>query len=64
MADDWGIAAIPPLRGDDHTTDDWRYVPPALRPVRARGLLAALVMLFAAGVVALLALPSYSIPPL
>ena len=59
MTDDWGAASIGPVRQEPG--DDWRFVPPALRPVRARGLLAVLVIAFAAALVLTLGLPSYAI---
>ena len=58
MTDDRGATAIGHLRGDD-VTDDWRYVPRAMRPVWARGLLAALVIVSAAALVMTFALPSF-----
>ena len=59
MTDDWGPASIGPVR-QEAAGDDWRFVPPALRPVRARGLLAVLVIAFAAALVLILGLPSYA----
>ncbi len=60
MTDDWGAASIGPMR-QEAAGDDWRFTPPALRPVRARGLLSVLVIAFAAALVLTLALPSYAL---
>lgn len=60
MTDEWGAASIGPMRRET-AGDDWRFVPPALRPVRARGVLAVLVIAFAAALVLTLGLPAYSV---
>ena len=60
MTDDWGAASIGPVR-QEPAGDDWRFVPPALRPERARGVLAVLAIAFAAALVLTLGLPSYAI---
>ncbi|GAA4756883.1 hypothetical protein GCM10025783_32810 [Amnibacterium soli] len=57
MTDEWAADSIRPLQQD--AADDWRFVPAALRPVRARGLLAVLVIAFAAALVVVFGLPSY-----
>ena len=59
MTDDWGAASIRPVQ-QEPAADHWRYVPPAMRPVRTRGLLAVLVIGFAAALVVTLGLPSYA----
>jgi hypothetical protein len=59
MTDDRHADSIrAPRRGSDSA--DRRYVPPALRPVRARGLLAGLVVVFAAALVLTLGLPFFA----
>lgn len=46
----------------DAAAEDRAFVPSAMRPVRARGLLAVLVLACTAALVLTLGLPSYALP--
>lgn len=59
MTDDWGAASIRSIQ-EGPAAWDRPFVPPALRPVRARGLLAVLVIGFTAALVVTLGLPLYA----